>query len=61
MSDSTGAAFGYDQAGNMTSAPGWTYCYDGANRLPTATGSSGTSSYGYDGDVNEHVKVIHSE
>ncbi|MBK8316723.1 MAG: hypothetical protein IPL01_23005 [Acidobacteria bacterium] len=33
IGDSTGAAFGYDQAGNMTSAPGWSYACDGANRL----------------------------
>ncbi len=50
IGDSTGAAFGYDQAGNMTSAPGWTYAYDGANRLNQASGPSGTSTYAFDGD-----------
>ena len=43
IGDSSGASFGYDQAGNMTSAPGWTYGYDGANRLSTATGPGGAS------------------
>ncbi len=50
IGDSTGAAFGYDQAGNMTSAPGWSYAYDGANRLNQASGPSGTSTYAFDGD-----------
>ncbi len=49
-SDSAGGTFGYDNAGNMISAPGWTYSYDGANRLKQAVGGSGTSTYGYDGD-----------
>ncbi|MCI0335933.1 MAG: hypothetical protein L0226_00005, partial [Acidobacteria bacterium] len=29
---------------------GWTYVYDGANRLKQATAGGGTSTYGYDGD-----------
>ena len=34
----------------MTSAPGWSYAYDGANRLNQASGPSGTSTYAFDGD-----------
>src|SRR5262249_23730963 len=34
--------------GNQTSMPGYTYDYDGANRLKQVNG--GTATYGYDGD-----------
>ncbi|MDX2044880.1 MAG: RHS repeat-associated core domain-containing protein, partial [Acidobacteriota bacterium] len=46
--DSQSYSYTYDSAGNMTVGAGQSYSYDGANRLKTA--STGTSSYGYDGD-----------
>ncbi|HMV83058.1 MAG TPA: RHS repeat-associated core domain-containing protein [Blastocatellia bacterium] len=39
----------YDNAGNLTNDGSQSYVYDGANRLKQA-GSSGQSTYGYDGD-----------
>ena len=47
-SDGNGFNYTYDAAGNQTNAPGYTYAYDGANRLKTVNGSA--ASYGYDGD-----------
>src|SRR5262249_4516851 len=47
-SDSVGFNYSFDAAGNQTSAPGYTYEYDGANRLKQA--NSGAATYGYDGD-----------
>ena len=47
-SDSGGFNYTYDAAGNQTNAPGYTYEFDGANRLKAVNGSSAT--YGYDGD-----------
>ncbi|MDX2040328.1 MAG: RHS repeat-associated core domain-containing protein [Acidobacteriota bacterium] len=46
--DSQNFGYTYDAAGNMTVGAGQQLSYDGANRLKTA--STGTSSYGYDGD-----------
>ena len=46
--DSQNFSYTYDAAGNQTQGAGQSYSYDGANRLKTA--STGTSSYGYDGD-----------
>lgn len=58
----TGQGYDYDAAGNLTSAPSYTYTYDAENRITSAnTGLSfGRSDYGYDSDGRRVKKVTGS-
>jgi RHS repeat-associated protein len=51
---------GYDFAGNLTGANGWTYAYDAENRLVSATttisGTTYTNTYSYDGEGRRVAK-----
>jgi RHS repeat-associated protein len=42
--------FAYDLNGNQTSAGAWTYSYDGANRMITASDTTTSVAYSYDGE-----------
>lgn len=43
--------YGYDMAGNLTSQPGYSFSYDGENRLSSSTDTNAkTTNYSYDGD-----------
>ena len=56
----TSSGYIFDPAGNMTSAPGYAYTYDGEGRMATAdTGQPlGSSAYSYDGDGKRVKKVV---
>jgi len=51
----TGAV--HDGAGNQTALPGYTFTYDGENRLKTALQGTATTAYSYDGDGRRVKKV----
>ncbi|GEM_PF-6373243 len=48
---------GYDSGGNLTSEPGWTYQYDGEDRIKTVNGG-GTAAYAYDGEGRRVKRVV---
>ena len=54
--------YGYDTAGNMTGSPGFTFGYDGENRMKSADNGqpSGLSTYSYDGEGRRVKKVTQS-
>jgi RHS repeat-associated protein len=54
-----GTGFGYDNAGNLTQAPGGvSYSYDAENRLTNF--GNGTATYAYDGDGRRVKKTVQS-
>jgi len=47
----------YDNAGNQTQEGGYTFVYDGENRLTSSTINAATTTYSYDGDGRRVSKV----
>jgi RHS repeat-associated protein len=57
----TGAGAGYDFAGNQTAIGGYSFTYDGEDRLKTSTINSATTTYSYDGEGRRVKKVSPTE
>jgi RHS repeat-associated protein len=57
----TGAGAGYDAAGNQTAIGGYSFTYDGEDRLKTSTINSATTTYSYDGEGRRVKKVSPTE
>jgi RHS repeat-associated protein len=55
----TDQGYDYDDAGNLKTAPGYSYSYDSENRMVSADSGQqwGLSSYSYDGDGHRIKKV----
>ena len=52
LPDGTKIPYSYDQNGNETGAGPWSYAYNLANELVSASNGSTTAAYSYDGDGN---------
>jgi RHS repeat-associated protein len=51
------AGYHYDSAGNLDTAPGYTYIYDAESHMVSSSDSQSTTGYGYDGDGRRVKKV----